>query len=56
MSKILLKNGRILDPETKRDEIADILIVDDKINKIGHIKESAGMNVIDVTGKLVIPG
>jgi dihydroorotase len=56
MSKILLKNGRILDPETKRDEIADVLIVDDKISKIGKIEPENGTNVIDVTGKLVIPG
>jgi len=56
MSKILLKSGRILDPETKRDEIADVLIEDDKITKIGRVEESAGMNVIDVTGKVVIPG
>jgi len=56
MSKILLKNGRILDPETNRDEIADVLIVDDKISKIGKIEPENGTNTIDVTGKLVIPG
>ncbi|MBN2087721.1 dihydroorotase [Candidatus Peregrinibacteria bacterium] len=56
MSKILLKNGRIIDPETKRDEVTDILIEDDKISAIGKIEPEMGMNVIDVTGKLVIPG
>jgi dihydroorotase len=56
MSKILLKNGRIIDPETKRDETADILIENDKIAKIGHIEAEDGMNVNDMTGKLIIPG
>lgn len=56
MSKILLKNGRILDPETKRDEIADILIEDDKISRIGQINPEDGMNVNNMSGKLIIPG
>jgi dihydroorotase len=56
MSKILLKNGRVMDPETNTDEVADVLIENDKIAKIGRVEESAEMNVIDVTGKLVIPG
>jgi dihydroorotase len=56
MSKILLKNGRVIDPETNRDEIADVLIENDKITKIGHVKESPGMNVIDVADKIVMPG
>jgi len=56
MSKILLKNGRIIDPETKRDETADILIENDKIAKIGQIEAEDGMNVNDMTGKLIIPG
>jgi len=56
MSKILLKNGRILDPETRRDEIADILIEDDKISKIGQINPEDGINVNNMSGKLIIPG
>lgn len=56
MSKILIKNGRIIDPETKRDEVTDILVIDDKIAEIGKIEEESGMNVIDATDKIVIPG
>jgi len=56
MSKILLKNGRVMDPETGRDEVTDILIEDDKIAKIGQIEPEDGMNVNDMTGKLIIPG
>ena len=56
MSKILLKNGRVIDPETNRDEVIDILIEDDKISKIGQIEAEDGMNVNDMTGKVIIPG
>jgi dihydroorotase len=56
MSKILLKNGRVMDPETGRDEVTDILIEDDKITKIGAVEPEDGMNVNDMTGKLIIPG
>ena len=31
MAFTLIKNGRVLDPETGYDEIADVLIVDGKI-------------------------
>ena len=31
---ILIKNGRLIDPKSKRDEIVDILIEEDKIKKI----------------------
>ncbi len=56
MSKILIKNGRILDPESQRDEVADILVEDDKIAQIGHIEAGDNMHTIDATGKLVTPG
>lgn len=40
--KVLIKNGRALDPASKFDEVSDILIEDGKIVKIGKaIKEQA---------------
>jgi dihydroorotase len=53
--KILLKGGRIIDPESKRNEIADILIESGKIKKIGK-KISAKVKSIDVSNKIVSPG
>ncbi len=32
--KILIKNGRLVDPSQKIDDICDILIEDDKIKEI----------------------
>ncbi len=54
--KILLKNGKIFDYETKLQEIKDLLIEDDKIVKIDdNIKENAD-TIIDCTGLFIIPG
>ena len=54
--KILIKNGRILNPATNMDEIADLMIVDDKVTAIAtEITEEAD-KVIDAEGKFVMPG
>lgn len=56
MNKILIKNGRIIDAESNRDEVTDILVIDEKIEKIGQIEAEDGMQVIDATGLVIIPG
>lgn len=54
---ILIKNGRLIDPKSKRDEVIDIIIKDDKIHKIGHFNESQDYKtIIDAEGKIVAPG
>ncbi len=56
MNKLLIKSGRVMDPETKRDEVTDILIEDGKIIKISSIEPASDMEIINATGKLVVPG
>ena len=58
MSKsILIKSGRIIDPASDRDEVADLLIVDGKIEKIGQITSaSQSTAVYDADGMIVSPG
>jgi dihydroorotase len=54
---ILIQHGRLIDPKTKRDEITDILIDNDRIRKIGKIDDVANIEtVIDAKGKIVAPG
>ncbi len=53
--KILLKGGRIIDPETKRNEKADILIESGKIKKIGKNLKTSAKN-INLKGNVVTPG
>ena len=54
-SKILVKNGRVIDPANGVDEKADVLIVGETIAEIGSITDPCD-NVIDAEGKLVTPG
>lgn len=56
MSKILIKGGRVMDPESMLDEVTDILVVDQEIQAIGSIETDPDANVIDATGLLVVPG
>ena len=53
---LMIKGGRVLDPATGTDKIADIYIKDGVVNKIGtKLKEKAD-EMIDATGKYVMPG
>ena len=53
---ILIKNGRLIDPKSKRDEVLDILIENGKIKKIGQINNEKDFEVIDAKGYIVCPG
>lgn len=54
---ILIKDGRIIDPKTKRDEVLDVVIKEDKIYKIGKFPTTSEYkNVIDASGYIVSPG
>lgn len=56
MTKILIKGGLVMDPESGLNEITDVLVVDKKIAKIGHIEPQEDMEVVDASGLLVMPG
>lgn len=54
---ILLRNGRILDPANGVDQTADLLIQGGVVDRISpSIEAPPGADVIDVSGKLVVPG
>ncbi|MGD9568240.1 MAG: dihydroorotase [Sedimentibacter sp.] len=54
---MLIKNGRVIDPETKMDEISDILIDGNQIAKIEkNIALKSIDEIIDAEGKIVAPG
>jgi dihydroorotase len=52
----LLKNGRLIDPLTGRDEETDIHIVDGKIGRIAKNLSVPSAQVIELKGKIVAPG
>ena len=53
--KILLKGGRVIDPESKRDGTADVLVEEGIVKKIGKNIKS-GAKTYDVKGRIVMPG
>ena len=59
MNSLLVTGGRILDPANRRDEVADLLILDGKIAAIGpesRAKAPADIEQIDAEGAVVCPG
>ena len=55
MARILIKNGRIIDPANDRDQIGSLLIENGIITEAETSQTSADQ-VIDATGKIVVPG
>ncbi len=53
---LMIKGGRVLDPATGRDEVADIYIEDGLVQKIGSGLKKKADETIDAAGKYVMPG
>ncbi len=55
--KILIKNGRVIDPASNRDDVADVAIAAGRIIAIGRIAPDFTPNrTIDASGCIVAPG
>ncbi len=53
---ILIRGGRIIDPASGRDSVADILIDEGRIAQIGDRLRAGDAQVVDATGSIVSPG
>jgi dihydroorotase len=53
---MLITGGRVIDPASGRDEIADVLIEGGRIAGVGQFEAPSGAEVIDAAGKIVSPG
>lgn len=53
---ILIRKGRVIDPASGRDEIADLLIEDGKLSRIGASLDAPGADIVDAEGHWVLPG
>ena len=56
MKKLILKNGRVIDPASGHDEIADVLLEDCRIADVGKDLDGTGAEEFDATGMIVAPG
>ena len=55
--KILIKNGRLIDPASGRDELGDLVIGGGRILALGSVPPDFQPNrVIDASGCIVAPG
>ena len=54
--KLLIQNGRIIDPANGRDGQFDILVADGKIARVADSIAEDADEVIDAAGKWVVPG
>jgi len=57
MKPLLLKGGHIVDPSQNQDGVADLLLVDGKVEALGNgLNAPDGADVLDVAGRVVAPG
>ncbi len=54
--KILIKNGRVIDPANGLDGIMDILVENSLISKVAKEMKAGADTVIDAANKIVMPG
>src|SRR5689334_13991754 len=53
---IVIKNGRVIDPASQTDRVADVLIVDGRIAGVAPNLASSKAEILDATGMIVAPG
>ena len=56
MPALLIKNGRVIDPASGNDAVADVWIEDGLIKGVGPGLSQAGAAVFDASGLIVAPG
>jgi dihydroorotase len=54
--KILIKNGRVIDPANNLDGVQDILLDNGKIAKVAQEIKAEAEKIIDAADKIVMPG
>ncbi|MET0476403.1 MAG: dihydroorotase, partial [Actinomycetota bacterium] len=56
MSKTLLKGGRLVDPASRTDTRADVLVDDGRVAEVGPGLDAGRAEVVDCDGLVVCPG
>ncbi len=53
---LIVKNGRVIDPASNRDAVADVRIADGMVAEVGPNLSAPGAEVFDASGLIVAPG
>ena len=56
MRKLIIRNGRVIDPATGLDAVCDVLIENGRIASVGENLHVTGAEKFDATGLVVTPG
>lgn len=56
MSKLAIRNGRVIDPATRLDAVRDVLLEDGRIAAIEESLDATGADEFDATGLVIAPG
>src|ERR1700683_2389583 len=56
MPQLLIRNGRVIDPASATDKLADVLITDGAIAAVDTGLEAPGAEILDAAGLIVAPG
>lgn len=56
MSRIAIKNGRVMDPASGHDAVADVVVENGVVVAIGANLDTTGCEIFDATGTIVAPG
>lgn len=56
MARLLIKNGRVIDPASKQDRVMDVMVEDSRIAAVGENIDAAGAELFDASGLVVAPG
>ncbi len=56
MNKLVIKNGRVVDPAQELDQVCDVAIEAGTIRQVGPSIDASGAEEFDATGLIVAPG
>src|SRR6185312_3361006 len=53
---LVIRNGRVIDPASRADRVADVVIEDGRVSGVGSNLSAPGAEVYDASGMIVAPG
>src|SRR5581483_2638670 len=56
MPKLVIRNGRLIDPSSRVDAVRDVLFEDGRVAAVGENLQTSAAEEFDATGLIVAPG